>query len=93
MSEKELLNWLEKNYDWKSQKWIYKNIPDEVLDCILNIMKKEDDFECLYSKMDSGEVDFVSKFICEQIIYWKQWEITKFWLKWLFKEQTQDLFE
>lgn len=93
MSEKELLNWLEKNYDWKSQKWIYKNIPDEVLDCILNIMKKEDDFKCLYSKMDSSEVDFVSKFICEQIIYWKQWEITKLWLKWLFKEQTQDLFE
>ena len=92
MSEKELYKWLEKNYDFKSQKWVYKNIPDEVLDCILNIMEKEDDFNYLYSKLKDYEVDFISDFICNELVYWKQWKIIKLWLKGLFKEKIEEVF-
>lgn len=93
MSEKELYKWLEKNYDFKSQKWVYKNIPDEVLDCILNIMEKEDDFNHLYSELKDYEVDFISDFICNELVYWKQWKIIKLWLKGLFKEKIEEVFD
>ena len=72
----------------KAQKWIYEYIPDEILDCVIGIMENgwprcKKEWAC----------DFINDFICSNIVYWKQWKITKMWLKECFEEDTKHLFD
>lgn len=93
MVEKKLLDWLNANFDFDSQEWIYDTIPDEILDCVLDIMRREDDFESLYEMFDDATPDFITDFIFDQIVNWKQGEITKLWLKRNFEKETESLFD
>lgn len=87
MDEK-LLKWCNENYDFDAQKWTFESIPEEILDCVEFVMKqwwpqREDDFEN----------DFITDFICSQIVCSKIWKITKLWLKEACKEQIENLFD
>ena len=91
--EKKLLERMDANFDFETQKWTYNTIPDDILDCVIDIMRREDNFESLYKMFDDATPDFITDFIFDQIVNWKQWEITKLWLKRHFEEKTSDLFE
>lgn len=91
--EKKLAEWVYANFNFDTQKWTYDVIPDDILDCVIDVMRKEDDFESLHKIFNNWTVDFITDFIFDQIVNWKQWEITKLWLKWRFEEETADLFE
>lgn len=88
MDEKKVLDWLEKNFNYDTQKWIYDTIPDEILDCIISIMKNNWP-HCEHE----GNNDFINDFICDKIVYGKQWDITRMWLKECFEEDTKHLFD
>jgi hypothetical protein len=40
MEQEKLLKWCKENFDFDNQKWIYKDIPDEILDYVISIMKE-----------------------------------------------------
>lgn len=40
-----------------------------------------------------GNNDFINDFICDKIVYGKQWDITRMWLKECFEEETKHLFD
>lgn len=86
--EKKLLDWMYQNFNFDTQKWEYEYIPDEILDCVINIMKSG----WPHCEHEWNE-DFINDFICGNIVYGKQWEITRMWLKDCFKENTEHLFD
>ena len=88
MEEKKLLDWMYQNFNFDTQKWEYEYIPNEILDCVISIMKN-DWPHCEYEWDD----DFITDFIYGEIVDWKQGKITKMRLKERFEEETKHLFD
>ena len=88
MDEKKLLDWMYQNFNFDTQKWEYEYIPNEILDCVISIM--ENNWPHCENEWEN---DFIEDFICDEIVYWKQWKITKIRLKGLFEEETENLFD
>lgn len=84
MTKEKLLNRIRDNFDEETQKFTYDKIPDEILDFIISIMEK------WWVDFDS---DCIMDFVCGEIVNWKQWTITKLWLKETFHEDTKHLFD
>jgi hypothetical protein len=40
MEQEKLLKWCDEHFNFDTQKWEYENIPDEILDCIISVMKE-----------------------------------------------------
>ena len=87
MEQEKLLKWCKENFDFDNQKWTYNTIPDEILDCVIEVLKEW--WTHLEYEWDD---DFVDDFICD-IINSKYWTITKLWLKWIFNDETKHLFD
>ncbi len=88
MDQEKLLDWCNETFNFETQKWECDNIPEDVLDCIIDIMEK------WWPHYDNEhQNDFVNDFIYEKIVCWKQAKIAKIWLKEAFEEQTKDLFD
>lgn len=86
-AKEKLLKWCDENFNYDTQEWNLNNIPDEILDCVLDYMKAG------YPKYEQEWADdFVADFICE-IAYSKIWKIAKLWLKELFEDETKHLFD
>lgn len=86
--EEKLLKWCNENFNFETQKWEYEYIPDEVLDLVLEILKKG-----WPSYENESECDFVNDFICSEIVWGKIWKITKIWLKYYFEDNIKHLFD
>lgn len=85
--QNKLLKRCEDNFNEETQEFT-NEIPEEILDCIIEVIQEWwPDFE------DEAYNDFVNDFICSKIIYWKYWKIVRIWLKELFKEETEHLFD
>ena len=87
MEQEKLLKWCKENFDFDNQKWNYDTIPDEILDCVIAVLKEW--WTHLEYEWDD---DFVDDFICD-ITNSKYWTITKLWLKWIFNDETKHLFD
>lgn len=88
MEQEKLLKWCNENFNFDTQKWEYKEIPSEILDYVIVVMKNWwTNFD------DEWTNDFIDEFICSEIVSSKYWTITKMWLKSLFNDETKHLFD
>lgn len=88
MEQEKLLKWCNENFNFDTQKREYKEIPNEILDCVIVVMKNWwANFENEYDN------DFIDDFIQDEIISSKYWTITKMWLKSIFYDETKHLFD
>ena len=88
MEQEKLLKWCNENFNFDTQKWEYKYIPDEILDCIIVVLENWwPNFENEFNN------DFITDFVYSEIEDGKQWKITKMLLKERFKEETKCLFD
>lgn len=88
MEQEKLLKWCNESFNFDTQKREYKEIPNEILDCVIVVMKNWwTNFE------NEWDNDFVDDFICSEIVYSKYWTITKMFLKNIFYDETKHLFD
>ena len=86
--ENELLKWCIKNFDFDTQQWTFKSIPDEIIDYALGISK-----EWWPRCENEADNDFINDFIYEHIVCSKYWDIVRIWLKEDFEDRIKGLFD